>query len=356
MIAQVTITAVGVLSLGLAAVSSGRGHPAEPLGRIATDSGAIRSTDRFAITSCSLGCITYGAHVTCGVIHVHENDEIRVGFSDEVDLSSVTPWAFRIYESSSAVPTPGSFQLDPVDASVIVFKPQLTFDPYGIPSFGFQAGGSYQIEIPGAALTPGAAHVLSMSGLPVWNRLVCSVVADQGLVDPVPGPPQLSPEVRVVVEHDGTRVITKAAPARGATRVALDSCITFNFHDLMNVGTVMTPVTGTSVSILVNRAPLVGGAPIPGAFSFSFDPDEYTTTVVFDPDQDLPPGETIYVNVLPVIYDLGWNPLAAEVFSFRTAGLHEQAGQCSAPARDGRSESQPQRMVSGEQPLDQLDS
>jgi hypothetical protein len=278
-----------------------------------------RSTDRFAITSCSLGCGGAGASVSCAIVNVHVNEEFRFGFSDEIDPSSLNSASFKLFEASTGISPAGSLRLDPLDSRVLLFTPELSFDPLGVPLFGLGWGSSYQIVIPGKGANDPGPYITSVNGLPVWTRLLCTVTSDQGVMDPVPGKPEVSPEVRVVVEHDVLGTITQAAPARGATGVALDSDISFYFHDLMNVGTIMTPLTGSSFTVVVRRAPLIGGEVIPGFFSFSFDPEALTTKVVFDPDEDLLPGETVYVDLKPLISDLIGNQLQGEIFSFVTA-------------------------------------
>ena len=259
------------------------------------------SVDRFAITGCSLGCSS-GPFVSCGLVNVFENSDLTVDFSQPVELSSVlqNPSSFQILDVTTGVTPPGSFLLDPSDPSLLIWRPQLTFSPLGVPSFGLQSNGVYQIQVNGNVGGFGP-FVLSITGAPNASRMLCTVTADQGIQDYVPGPPSVA-----------------LTPVAGSTGVPLDARITMVFDDVMNLGTLVIPATLQAPFITVLDE---SGTPIAGTFGFAVDVNAKTTTVDFTPTGLLPAGETIQVGLPSQILDLVGNPLSnAGVYLFTTTG------------------------------------
>ena len=73
--------------------------------------------------------------MACGVTDVALNQELRITFSRPVDLASVNSQSFRVTDANGVTP-PGEFLLDSNDASVLIYRPELSFDSSGNPVFG----------------------------------------------------------------------------------------------------------------------------------------------------------------------------------------------------------------------------
>jgi len=263
--------------------------------------------DRFRIQGCSLACASGPTMATCGIVNVHVNEELAIHFTQAVDLSSVLsfPSAFRIFETGTGQAAPGTFRLDPGDRRTLIFEPQLTFNQLGVPSFGFGPNASYQVLAPGVLAGDPPPYVLSQFGLPLENRLLCTITADQGVMDYVPGPPSYTASVQVVETCEPGGPI-RNAPAPGARCVWAGSNLTFAFDDIMYLAALVTPLTGTAPYIVVRFADT--GDNVPGTWSFSIDMQKKTTTAVFDPTDALPPQTKIEVLVPNQVSDMILNP------------------------------------------------
>ena len=248
------------------------------------------SVDRFAITACSLRC-NAGPNVTCAVTNTFVNGDIAVDFSQPVEPSSVTPQSFRVIDVATGIAPPGSFLFDSHDPSVVLFRPQLSFDPAGNPVFGFETNATYSIQIDGVLGGGSGPFVLSAFGNPVVNRMLCTVVADQGIHDYTPGPPTVA-----------------LSPEPGAAGVSVDTEIRLLFDDVMNLGTLVVPGTGLAPFITVHES---SGVHVPGTWIWTVDVSQRTTRLDFTPSLALSASEAITVH-LPagVIQDLVGNVLS----------------------------------------------
>ena len=304
-IVQRTALAVTILALG---------------GAVVAGTGAQAQAHPFRIEGCSLGCTSGPTLVTCGIVNVHVNEEFAIDCSLAVDLSSVVsfPASIRIINTATGQSPAGTFRLGPDDRRTIVFQPGLSFDPSGVPVFALESNASYQIFVPGILAGDPPPYVLSFDGRPLENRLLCTVTADQGVLDYVPGPPSYTPSVQAVetCEPGGPVHTTSAVNARC---VAVDSDLTLVFDDIMNLGTLMIPATGSAPFVQVRFAGT--GLPVPGSWSFSLDMKAKTKTVVFTPAAPLPTLTKVEVLVPPQVLDLVGNPqVGLGVFSFLTEG------------------------------------
>ena len=270
---------------------------------------AAGEADRFRIVSCSLGCSSPGNQVTCSTVNVHVNPELRIDFSQAIDWTSLGAPAFQVFAVGTGSSPSASLLLDPKDAQTLIWRPQVTFDIQGNPIFGLSQGSSYQLIIPGALVDPLGPYITSVHGLPVENRMQCTLSATLGIRDYVPGPPLATITVDVVIPSDPGTTLLEPAAAEGARNVSLATDIELAFDDVMYLGTLITPATGSSSSVVIGRAPDPVADPIAGQFSFSIDLDENTTTLTFTPDQALPPGEKILVRLDATITDLAGNAL-----------------------------------------------
>ena len=298
---------LGTLALGLLAGCSGGGG----------DGGG-----RMFVLSCSLGCNNGagGQDVTCGIVNTFVNQDIAIQFSEPVDLNWVlaNQTAFKVIDNATAATPPHDFLLDPADKKRLIFRPALSFSPTGTPTFGFEDDTVYRIEVPGTISGAPGPFVQSVDGKENESRVLCTINTSEGITDPIPGPPMVQ---MFVDEIDPiTLVITTKEISQVTGQVATSSLITLVFDDIMNVGTVVTPSSGTAPFITVNVDP-DGNLSDPsdqvevgGAWTFDVDEVALTTTAVFTPTGGLPSGGTgqrkIVVNIPPQVIDLVDNSVA----------------------------------------------
>ena len=276
------------------------------------------------IISCSLGCsasTTTGDQISCGITDVFVNQEIRITFTQPLDIDSVSNNSFQMVELGAGRTPPGAFGVDPVDARVLVYRPQLTFDSTGNPIFGLSAGESYELRIPGTALDSLGPFIRSTAGSLNTTRLLCTLKASRGVFDPTPGNPRHTMTVTVVDNVPVPRTFSEV-DARGAVSVYRDSAIQIEFDDVMNPATLVNPVTrrSTTISISVdpdgNTADASDQVPVGGEFSITLDQNALLTTVRFVPSDGFPSSgavsmtrRKIVVNLSSNIVDLGGNRL-----------------------------------------------
>jgi len=291
-----------VLVVGLGAVALARVR-GDDVVRAATG-----GSDRFRVVSCSEGR-SGGKQLAGADVDVPLNAEVRIDFSQGVDWTSLQPPAFQVLSTSSGISPASDLFLDPADPQTLVWRARVTFDALGNPCFALSPGGSYQLLVPGAQVDPLGPYLTSVRGLPVENRLLCTLSATQSVCDWVPGPPVATALVDVAVPSASGATALEPTPAPGAREVALTTTVELRFDDVMYLGTLVVPATGISSSVHVGRAPDPAADPIAGSFSFSIHPTERTTALTFVPERALPAGETILVRLDPSITDLAGNPL-----------------------------------------------
>lgn len=306
-----------------------------------SDAGATQSASAAApatipmrIRSCVLDCSSggfAGAQISCGVINTFQNQDLSFRFTLPVDAASVSPNSAQILDVATGSVPPGSLFVDPVDTRRLTFRPALTFDALGNPQFGFNAGGTYQVRIPGFMQGDLPPFVLSTTGLLNEHRLLCSITANQGLMDYVPGAPRVAITVDVVTSYDPLTGLPNGfaqVPAAGASNVWTDSKITFDFDDVMNLSTLLIPASGALpfIRVLVDAdgdlTTVADQTPQAGTAAFSLDLDARTCRLVFDPSPALPHSGTtarIVVDVPSVVKDIAGNSVSnAGVSSFQT--------------------------------------
>jgi len=140
------------------------------------------------IESCNLGCSggAGGTQVSCGVVQIYVNTEIRVRFTQPVDPSSLSPSSFSLIDVNSGQVPAGSRFVDPADPNTVVFRPALSFDGIGGPVFGFGHNTTYRVMIPGASQGDSPPYVTSLGppSLPNRTRMLCTVIANLGIETP----------------------------------------------------------------------------------------------------------------------------------------------------------------------------
>ncbi len=287
--------------------------------------GSSSGSGTFEIVSCNLGCSSAGGQFSCGIQNVFVNGEVRIRFNQPVAGDSASAFSFQVTEVAAGKTPDGEYLVDPASPETLIFRPLVSFDSSGAPTFGLLSGSVYEIKLPGLTQDPEGPFVTSIDGTPNQNRLLCTVSASLGVLDVQPGAPVATVTVdKVVLDPVTGEVIGKetGVPAGGAVDVASDTSIRFRFDDLMNPALLVNPVAGTSPSITVRVDPdgdVVDASDqqeIPGAFSIALDQDAIATTVVFTPSQDLPSSGSdalkprkIVVSLGAAIVDLGGNPL-----------------------------------------------
>jgi hypothetical protein len=301
-----------------------------------------------SIVGCSLQCNdsagSPGAQVSCGVTNVAVNQEIRITFTNPIDPNTVTNNSFQLTESGTGKTPSGGFDVDPLDPRILIYRPQLTFDSAGLPIFGLTENQTYLFKVPGTVLDRLGPYIRSVDGAANTSRLLCTLVATEGVRDANPGRPRAGifvlrkdndgdPSdgdfVRTGEDENGIPIPgeTVGDPrffnAVGATHVHRDSPVRFLFDDVMNPATLANPVSGVSDFIRAfvdadgdptDRSDQV---PMLGAFQVTIDQTAQLTTVIFTPSAGLPSAGSndasprkVVIELLPQIADLGGNALA----------------------------------------------
>ena len=306
------ITLIAGLSLLTAGCSGGSGS-----GSSGGSSGA------FIIQSCSLGCNggEAGSQISCGVTQVAVNEGISILFSSAVDLSTVNKNTFQVIDLATGKTPPGSFSLSPTDPKTLIFRPQLTFDASGNPVFGLSDSATYAVFLPGSVQDPGSEVIKSVGGKPNTARMSCTVNA-VGILDPVPGPPEVTISVDVVTQ-ESPLILEEQIINQGmaVTNAFSESSIRLSFDDIMNPATLVNPVTGVSTTLRVFVDP-DGVTSDPsdqvelfGTYTIAIDEQNFQTQVIFKPSTGLPSAGSglvprkVVVNVPNVVTDLGSNSI-----------------------------------------------
>jgi len=292
--------------------------------------GGGSSEGRMYILSCVLGCNNgnTGSQVNCGIVNTFENQDVAIQFSSAVDLAHIkaNPSTFAVFENSTGIAPPGQILLDPADARRLIFRPLLSFSPLGTPSYGFKPNTSYKIVVPGTNQGDPGPYVKSTSGANNESRMLCTITTDQGVTDPVPGKPVMEIYVEELIPGGGG--LTQTTEINDLVgEVSSTSKITFVFRDIMNLGTVVTPITKTAPNITIQVDPDGNlGTPenrtdVGGSYTFDVDQDLLTTTAVFTPSECFVSGgggaRVIVITVPSSVVDLVNNSVAnGGLFSF----------------------------------------
>lgn len=200
------------------------------------------------IDGCNLSCSggSGGVQVSCGQLQTFVNQDLVIDFSESVDPSTLSAASFRVLNVVNGSPAQGSYFVDASDPTRAVFRPSLTFDALGNPSFGISAGGAYQIRLAGVAQGDAGPYVTSTSGEPNSSRMLCTITADQGVMDYAPGPQPVA--IFALVAGSSTPVEISSGSVVG---VQTNSPLTFEYSDVMNLATVALPLNGTAPFVTV---------------------------------------------------------------------------------------------------------
>lgn len=320
-----------------------------------SDAGAGSSGGDMFVVSCSLGCTNGlgGDQVFCSIVNTFQNQELSILFSEPIDLFSVNTSSFRVVNVANGTSPSGQFFLDPLEPRRLIFRPSLAFDDNGNPIFGFQENTSYQITIPGTAQGDGPPFIQSQGGRSNLGRLQCTILTSEGIIDPVPGAPQVKIFVSRVVSYDGDGNPSEIENDVIATKdpelidVYRDTSIQFEFNDIMNVATLLNPSTGQAPFILIEidddgtLATLNDRVAVDGTFLFSVDQESLETFLSFTPILPFPSAgqgapfspRRIAITVPSSVQDLVSNPVLPDVGGGTTGMVPElsQFGETVLP-------------------------
>ena len=279
------------------------------------------------IETCSLGCSSgsSGFQISCANNQADLNEEITITFSQPVDPASVNSSSFQLIALSGQVPI-GTRFVDPSDPRRVIFRPAVTFDTVGSPTFGFSPDTTYRITIPGQAQDENGPFIRSTGGKPNKTRMLCEVLTTNDINDSVPG----SPIATVFVDVDNPATpdpddVLADQPADGATDVALTTNIKVVFNDLMSPATLVNTQTQTPVLISFkvdedgNLATTNDQVPLFGTAVLTLDLNALTSTLLFTPSTGIPQGG-----------DPELHPLPRQVVVNFPAGIQDLAGNSIA--------------------------
>lgn len=135
----------------------------------------------FFITDCSLSCSSGagGSQVFCGIVNIHQNELIEIGFSLPVDPASLSLSSFQVVNVQNGTSPAGSLRVSVLDPTRVIFEPDL--DPVLL-SYSFEPNADYAITLRGTAQGDSGPYITSTTGEPNLSRLACTVTASEGLL------------------------------------------------------------------------------------------------------------------------------------------------------------------------------
>ena len=122
----------------------------------------------------------------------------------------------------------------------------------------------------------------------------CTVLTDQGVIDLVPGRPRVTVEVDQIQGGGGTTPQQIGSDALATTNVSRETQIAFSFNDVMNVASLVNPVTNQSskisVAVDIDGDPLTDDdrEAVAGNFLVDVDLERLSTSLVFTPTLGFP--------------------------------------------------------------------
>ncbi len=284
--------------IGALAACSGGGSGSATLGF------SCASTDPrvICLESCNLGCSATG----CANSDIAQNQIVILQFSEPIDENSVGPSSIRFRTPSGEQPVGEFF----VVGKQVEFVPTLSISG-GTTFFGFTAGETYTMTIPGGDTQPSV--VRSTSGKPFERTLTCTLQVTRGIVD-LNG---VAPRATLIVP---TQAQLDAAP--------LDTEIVLEFNEMIDAtpflsGT-QSPVT---FGVRRNREAAGGGwecdpaseqQVLGGTQALDFDAGRGISILTFTPAQQLPGNVCVEINVTDGVTDLSGRPAQPQAFTFRT--------------------------------------
>lgn len=280
------------------------------------------------ILTCSLGCPSGagGLEVHCTPISIAPNQEFVVTFSRPVDASSVTSETFSIIDTLSGATPLGTRLVDPVDTRRVIFRPAITFDSQGNPSFGFASNASYSIAIKGTGQDPTGPYIRSTGGDQNTSRMSCQLATTSTPVDYVPGPPSVNVQVDLAdLSTQDPNDFIADQPAANAVNVWRNSTIRLIFDDIMNPVTLANQATHSATFVTVkvdvdgDLSTTADQVTLAGIYVVTVDLTNLQTILTFTSGSGMPSSGDPALNPLPrlvlvsfpsAIQDLAGNPLS----------------------------------------------
>ncbi len=280
------------------------------------------------IATCSLGCGggQSSSEVTCSIVDIPINADIYAVFSQPVDPNSVNDQSFNVKDQITSAQPPGTLFVDPNNSRRVVFRPAIEF-VNGTPAFGMNPTATYKVTIAADNGTDPGPFITSTGGKRNQSLMRCSVKPNQGVTDPVAGPPTVDVLVSVALV---TPPVTPAdvvhnQPADGATNVWRDSLIRFVFNDVMNPASVLDessgqpPANGIKIKFDVDGdiKTALDQVELPGDYTLEApDLGLLRTVMTFEPAAGLPSAgidlRKVVIELPPTVTDLVGNSVDSE--------------------------------------------
>jgi hypothetical protein len=266
------------------------------------------------LQNCNLGCSATG----CQRTNIAQNEIIVLQFSEAIDPASVSPSSIRFRTASGEQPVGELF----VNGNQVEFVPTLSISG-GQTFFGFSAGETYTMTIPGGQNQP--AVVRSTSGKPFEKTLTCTLQSTLGIVD-LNG---VAPSARLV---------SPSLSQVGAAPRDIDIVIEFN--ELIDA-TPFLSGTASPVNFAVRRTretldpndgdarecdPASQPVTLTGSLRLDFDPARSVSVLTFRPAGALPGNICVQVTVTNGVQDLSGRPAQSQSFQFLTVVVPQQQG------------------------------
>ncbi len=253
------------------------------------------------LTTCNLGCTAAG----CAINQIAQNQPVILSFNKDIDPGSVSSASVSLRTSTGEEPVGRLL----VNGSVVQFVPEVLV--VGAQSFfGFRAGETYQMVLPGGAQEINA--VRSASGDPFAETYACTLVVSRGIEDLDGQPPRAT-------------LVSPSLPynVNPATTVVLE------FSELISQAPFVTATPTTQpvdVRVRLIRQGATGPEcdpssvpqPIFGAWQLTNDPVRQVTRATFTPNQEVPSGVCIEVEVTSRVEDLSGKPAQGQTFQYFT--------------------------------------
>lgn len=254
------------------------------------------------LSSCSLGC----RGTRCEITDIAQNENVVLVFNTEVDPLSINENTIQ-FRTSAGEPPVGTFL---VNGNVVEFVPQVLVVG-GQSFFGFRAGETYTMTMPGGKNEPNA--VKSTSGDPLKETISCSLNVTRGIVD-----------------------LNNAAPRAAmvlpttTTNVPQDVTVQLEFNEIIDVTPFLGANAATGPIVFAVRRTRDNGAggrecspnstpvPLGGAPRVDLDPVRGISIVTYRPLQALPGNVCMDITVTDRVRDLSGRPAQPQSFQFVT--------------------------------------
>ncbi len=251
------------------------------------------------IDTCSLGCSNGASSslVSCAIGQHSRNGDVTIFFSEPVLASTVTPSSFQLIDVSTGQSPIGVRFVDSTDPSgkKMIFRPAVFFDANGNTIFGFNAGTTYRVTLPGTLHGDLGPFVSSTTGSLNQSRMQCDFVTTNQIEDLVSGPPRVTVLVQPAVNGDPTQG-GPLQSADGLVNVWRNSPIVMRFNDVMNPATLLNPTTHqlTQITVMVDTDGVAADqVPLFGQAVLNIDLIALRTDVTFTPANGMPSGTAL---------------------------------------------------------------